>query len=137
MKKILSFIFTIFNIVSCTKEEPLSPQENQILIDWNTELKKSEWIYYKLQLGINEKWKFLNDSNIQSEIVRDGDTTLIIHTYRIIKDSFILMRPNYSSIGGPQGVYAVVWANLKLSNDTVFWRYHNMTEYKRFLIRNK
>jgi len=67
MKKILSFIFTIFSIVSCTKEEPLSPQDNQILIDWITELKKSEWTYYKLQLGINEKWKFLNDSNIQSE----------------------------------------------------------------------
>jgi hypothetical protein len=135
--KVLLLIFTILSIVSCTKVEPLSPQEDQVQIDWNTELKKSEWIYHLLQLGVNEKWKFLNDSNIQSEIVRDGDTTIIIHTYRIIKDSFILMRPNYGSIGGLSNIYAVVWANLKLSNDTVFWRYHNMTEHKKFLIKNK
>lgn len=41
-EKILSFIYTIISIVSCTKEEPLSRQEDQIPIDWNTELKKSE-----------------------------------------------------------------------------------------------
>lgn len=133
MKKLL-LIFTIFSVVSCTEEEPIKPQDQ---IDWNTELKKSEWIYNKLQLGVNEKWKFLNDSNIHSAIVTNGDTTTIIHAYKIIEDSFVLIRPNYSAIGGPSNVAAVVWANLKLSNDTVFWRYHNMTDSRVFLIKSK
>jgi hypothetical protein len=134
MQKQLLFILTIFTLVSCTEEEQIKPQDQ---IDWNTEFKKSEWTYYSGYLGTNEKWKFLSDSNIQSEIVRTGDTTKIIHSYKMIKDSFILISPNYNFIGVPSNIAFIVWANLKLSNDTVYWRYHNMNEDKVFLIKNK
>jgi hypothetical protein len=137
MKKLFIFIFTIIGLVSCTKEESLSRQEDQILIDWNTELKKSEWIYYSWYLRgqgigyLNEKWKFLNDSNIQSAIVTNTDTTVTIHTFKIFRDSFILT-PKYPGIS-----FFVPFANLTLSNDTVFWRYHNMTDSRVFLIKSK
>lgn len=133
MKKLL-LIFTIFSVVSCTKEEPIKPQDQ---IDWNTELKKSEWIYYSWYLRgqgigyLNEKWKFLNDSNIQSAIVTNTDTTVTIHTFKIFRDSFILT-PKYPGIS-----FFVPFANLTLSNDTVFWRYHNMTDSRVFLIKSK
>jgi cobalamin biosynthesis Co2+ chelatase CbiK len=130
MKKLL-LIFTILSIISCTKEETVQPQKKQIVTDFKTELRKSNWTHYSFLFGEHEEWNFINDTTIQST----SNTTTRTYTYNIINDSFIL---KYKvTMGVSVGGVVTPFANLKLSNDTVYWKYYNMNEYKVFLIKTE
>lgn len=109
-------------VTSCTKEETVQPQAKQAVIDFRAELIKSDWIYVS-----TEEWKFLDDTKIQSK----SGTTTRIHTYNIINDSFILTTNYFGSVN------TLPYPNLKLSNDTIYWRYSNVPNYNVFLIRKK
>lgn len=125
MKKLLNLLMliTVISITSCTKEETVQPQARQA-IDFRAELIKSDWIYVS-----SEEWKFIDDNKIQATILNSSKITT--HTYNIINDSFVVVR-NYS------GIYSTVsYPNLKLSNDTLYWRSYNSINYNAVLIRKK
>lgn len=118
----LLLITAIIGIASCTKEESAKPETKTPAIDFRTELKKSDWRYVSI-----EDWKFLDDTRIEAK----SGTTTRIHTYNIINDSFILTTNYFGSVN------TVPYPNLKLSNDTIYWRYSNIPNYNVFLIRKK
>lgn len=123
MIKQILLLLTVVSIVGCAKEETPQPTA----IDFKAELKKSEWIYYSWDLRKNEIWTFVNDTMIQSKV----DSTIVMHKYNVINDSFIFT-PKHVGMS-----WFIVYANLKLINDTIYWRYHNMTDNRIFLIKHK
>lgn len=105
-------------VTSCTKEEIVQPQAKQI-IDFKAEFKKSNWRYASI-----EDWKVLDDTRIEAK----SGTTTRIHTYNIINDSFILTTNYFGSVN------TVPYPNLRLSNDTIYYKYTNSLE-NVFLIK--
>lgn len=123
MKKLLNLLMliTVISITSCTKEEIVQPQKKQIVIDFKAEFKKSNWRYASI-----EDWKVLDDTKIEAK----SSKTTRIHTYNIINDSFILTTNYFGSIN------TVPFPNLRLSNDTIYYKYTNSLE-NVFLIKKQ
>ena len=129
MKQLITLTLLLSILIGCKKETPIEPIK--IVTDFKTELRKSNWIYYSFLFGQHEEWNFINDTTIQST----SNTTTRTYTYNIINDSFIL---KYKvTMGVSVGGVVTPFANLKLSNDTVYWKYYNMNEYRVFLIKKK
>jgi hypothetical protein len=129
MKQLITLTLLLSIVFGCKKETPIEPVK--IVTDFKTELRKSNWIHYSFLFGEHEEWNFINDTTIQST----SNTTARTYTYNIINDSFIL---KYKvTMGVSVGGVVTPFANLKLSNDTVYWKYYNMNEYKVFLIKKK
>ncbi len=127
MKQLITLTLLLSILIGCKKETPIEPVK--IVTNFKTELRKSNWIHYSFLFGEHEEWNFINDTTIQST----SNTTTRTYTYNIINDSFIL---KYKvTMGVSVGGFFTPFANLKLSNDTVYWKYYNMNEYKVFLIK--
>lgn len=125
--KILILLILATNIFSCKENEtdivPTKTDSVVTVFDLEKEIIKSEWSYIS-----SEQWLFLPQNKIRAT---NNSGKILNHSYSIIKDSFILTT-NY--LTAPSKLY---YPNLKLSNDTVYWRSFNTAKYNIFLIRRK
>jgi hypothetical protein len=117
MKKILLILMiTSLGLVSCTKEETITPQSNQPApINYGTILKDNLWNYVLI-----EHWLFMNDYQIQSTRIGNSSDKKIIE-YKLFNDSLVIFFKNpMTSVIEP-----VSYPNLTFVNDTLYYQRTN------------
>ena len=113
-------------LVSCTKEETITPQSTTpTTIDFSSILKSGTWTYVLI-----EDWLFL-DTKIQSKTTI-GTPQFKNYDYKLFTDSLVVFFKN------PQTnvIEPSYYPNLTLVNDTIY--YQRLNSNKRwFLVKKK
>jgi len=127
MKKLLLLLMIAsLGLVSCTKEETITPQSTTPTpIDFSSILKSGTWTYVLI-----EDWLFL-DTKIQSKTTI-GTPQFKNYDYKLFTDSIVVFFRN------PQTnvIEPASYANLQLVNDTIY--YKNWYQSKKwFLVKKK
>lgn len=115
MKKLLPLLLLVLtvSIISCTKEDPIdSPKQKVSLLPI---LLANNWTAHYTQT-----WDFVNETTINAQNLQ-SPYEKYVHTYKLIEDSLVVNK-TYN------GILNTVWyPNLRLSNDTIYWKYSNST----------
>lgn len=112
-------------LVSCTKEETITPQSNQTpIIDYSKILKDNLWNF-----ALIEDWLFINDYQIQTKNVTTQ--TIKVIEYKLFTDSLVVFFRNPQT----NAIEPALYPKLTFVNDTLY--YQRVNRNKQVLLTKK
>ena len=123
MKKLLPLLLLVLtvSVISCTKEDPIDqPKQKVSLLPI---LLANNWTAHYTEI-----WDFVNETTINAQNIQTPQNKYV-YSYKLIQDSLVINK-TYNGL-----VNTVWYPNLRLNNDTIYWRFSNSTIESVILVK--